>query len=67
MMNQPTLMIRDPNLIKQITIKDFEVFPEHKTVVDENVDPLWGKNLFSSRGLSRNRHKLFVTIIVNYF
>lgn len=52
------LFIRDPDLIKQITVKDFDIFPEHRLIVDEDDDPLWGKNLFSSRGmflLSYNR------------
>ncbi|CAG9769801.1 unnamed protein product [Ceutorhynchus assimilis] len=46
----PTLMIRDPKLIKQITIKDFDHFTDHRPFVDPEADPLWGANLFSLTG-----------------
>ncbi|KAK4875636.1 hypothetical protein RN001_012058 [Aquatica leii] len=44
--HEPVLLIRDLELIKQITVKDFDVFPDHKTFLPANVDALWGKNLF---------------------
>lgn len=43
-------MIRDPDLIKQITVKDFDYFMDHRTIVPEESDPLWGKNLFALNG-----------------
>nr|CAH7721222.1 unnamed protein product [Callosobruchus chinensis] len=43
----PTLMIRDPELIKTICVKDFDHFSNHRTFVPEDVDPLFGKNLFA--------------------
>ncbi|EZA52468.1 Cytochrome P450 9e2 [Ooceraea biroi] len=46
----PGLLIRDPDLIKDITVKDFEHFPDHRTFVDENAEPLFSKNIFSLRG-----------------
>ncbi|XP_012541825.2 cytochrome P450 9e2-like [Monomorium pharaonis] len=46
----PIVMIRDPDLIKAIGIKNFEVFPDHRSLIDEVSDPLFGKNLFSLRG-----------------
>ncbi|XP_018404335.1 PREDICTED: cytochrome P450 9e2-like [Cyphomyrmex costatus] len=46
----PIVMIRDPNLIKTIGIKNFETFPDHRGFIDEVSDPLFGKNLFSLRG-----------------
>lgn len=46
----PILMIRDPELIKQIAIKDFDVFAEHNAFVPEEVDPLWANGLFASKG-----------------
>lgn len=48
LMQEPVLLLKDPDLIKQITVKDFDAFPQHKTIVDEDADPLWGKHLFSS-------------------
>ncbi|KAK4875635.1 hypothetical protein RN001_012057 [Aquatica leii] len=44
--NEPILLIRDIELIKQITVKDFDVFSDYKTYLPADVDPLWGKNLF---------------------
>ncbi|KAL0108377.1 hypothetical protein PUN28_015132 [Cardiocondyla obscurior] len=46
----PVVMIRDPELIKAIGVKNFEMFPDHRTFIDEENDPLFGKNLFSLRG-----------------
>ncbi|XP_018302071.1 cytochrome P450 9e2-like [Mycetomoellerius zeteki] len=46
----PIVMIRDPDLIKAIGVKNFETFPDHRAFVDEANDPLFGKNLFSLRG-----------------
>lgn len=49
----PVLLINDPDLIKQICMKDFDHFPEHQTFsADSNIDPLWDTNLFASRGRS---------------
>lgn len=52
----PLLMIRDPELIKQITIKDFDHFINHRNIfgVDEeygphDMDNLFGSSLFSMR------------------
>ncbi|XP_011704047.1 PREDICTED: cytochrome P450 9e2-like, partial [Wasmannia auropunctata] len=49
-LNVPIVMIRDPELIKSITLKHFETFPDHRAFVTETQDPLFGKNLFSLRG-----------------
>lgn len=43
----PTLVLRDPDLIKQIAVKDFEHFLNHRAFIPEECDPLWGKNLFA--------------------
>ncbi|XP_011869162.1 PREDICTED: cytochrome P450 9e2-like [Vollenhovia emeryi] len=45
-----TIFLRDPELIKDTLVKDFEHFPDHVTFVDENIEPLFGKNIFSLRG-----------------
>ncbi|XP_017770184.1 PREDICTED: cytochrome P450 9e2-like [Nicrophorus vespilloides] len=49
-MTVPTLILRDPDLIKQITVKDFEYFTDHRSFVPDNSDPLWNKNLFALKG-----------------
>ncbi|RZC05006.1 p450 domain containing protein [Asbolus verrucosus] len=46
----PTLILKDPDLIKQITVKDFDHFVDHNTFLPEEIDPLWGKNLFALTG-----------------
>jgi len=46
----PVIILRDPELIKEIMVKDFEHFTDHRSVVDENIEPLFGKNIFSLRG-----------------
>ncbi|XP_011695538.1 PREDICTED: cytochrome P450 9e2-like [Wasmannia auropunctata] len=48
--NVPLVILRDPEIIKSITLKNFEIFPDHRNFIDENQDPLFGKNLFSLRG-----------------
>ncbi|XP_063915547.1 cytochrome P450 9e2-like isoform X2 [Zophobas morio] len=46
----PTLLLRDPDLIKQITVKDFDHFVDHRTFFPEDSDPLWVKNLSALTG-----------------
>lgn len=47
---KPILIIRDLKLIKQIAVKDFEYFLDHRTMVDQDNDPFFGRNLFSMKG-----------------
>ncbi|XP_014488278.1 PREDICTED: cytochrome P450 9e2-like [Dinoponera quadriceps] len=46
----PLIFLRDPELIRDIMVKDFEHFPHHPTYANEELDPLFGKNVFSLRG-----------------
>lgn len=46
----PAVLIRDPDLIRDITVKDFDHFPDHRAFVDEEIEPLFGKNVFALRG-----------------
>lgn len=46
----PVYIIRDPELIKQIGIKEFDHFVNHRTFVSEDNDPLLGRSLFVMRG-----------------
>ncbi|XP_011641126.1 cytochrome P450 9e2-like [Pogonomyrmex barbatus] len=47
----PIILLRDLELIKSITLKHFDMFPDHRGLVeDETQDPLFGKNLFFLRG-----------------
>lgn len=47
----PILVVKDPALIKQICIKDFDVFPEHRSLSgNESIEPLWDRNLLAANG-----------------
>lgn len=46
---RPTYLIRDPELIKQISIKDFEYFTNHLMDVHEDSDVLMCRTLFNMR------------------
>ncbi|KOX71592.1 putative cytochrome P450 9f2 [Melipona quadrifasciata] len=45
----PVLLIRDLDLIKSITVKNFHHFPNHRLGSDPDLDPLFSKNVFSLR------------------
>lgn len=49
-MNMPTLMVRDPEIIKQITVKSFENFVDHTIIFTEDIEPLFGKSLLALKG-----------------
>ncbi|XP_071571178.1 cytochrome P450 9e2-like [Temnothorax nylanderi] len=44
------VLVRDPELIKDIMVKDFEFFPDHRSSVDDSVEPLLSKDIISLRG-----------------
>lgn len=44
---KPTFMIRDTELIKQILIKNFDNFMNHRQSIDHDADPVFGRSLFS--------------------
>lgn len=45
MFGTPTFIVRDPELIKQITIKDFDHFVNHDRNFDEKIDKMFGRAL----------------------
>lgn len=48
--NRPTLVLKDPELIKHIGVKDFEHFTDRPPLIDPDADPLWSNALFSLKG-----------------
>jgi len=44
-LRKPALMVRDPELIKHIMVKDFSSFTDNVTIVSEKNDPMFGKFL----------------------
>uniref|UniRef100_A0A6V7L420 Cytochrome P450 n=1 Tax=Bracon brevicornis TaxID=1563983 RepID=A0A6V7L420_9HYME len=57
---RPTILLRDPELIKIVGVKNFDHFVDHRGFIDPDQDPLFGKVLFSLRGKkwSEMRHVL---------
>jgi hypothetical protein len=47
---QPVVVLRDPELIKAITVKDFEYFMDHRHLLSEDCERVWSRGLFSLRG-----------------
>jgi cytochrome P450 family 9 len=46
----PTIVLRDPELIKMVTVKDFEHFLDRRAPVSEEAKSLFGKGLFNLKG-----------------
>ncbi|XP_061377109.1 probable cytochrome P450 9f2 [Danaus plexippus] len=44
------IIIRDPEITRNITVKDFQHFTDHKTFFSEETEPLFGGSLFSMKG-----------------
>ncbi|CAL1686481.1 unnamed protein product [Lasius platythorax] len=49
-MGTPVVFLRDPELIRDVLVKEFDHFHDHRGFGDERLDPLFGKNIFSLRG-----------------
>nr|QZM07471.1 cytochrome P450 monooxygenase CYP9EK1 [Lasioderma serricorne] len=47
---KPSIYLRDIDLIKKITVKDFEHFADHSNFLAINPDEIFNKNLFSMKG-----------------
>ncbi|KAF5306929.1 hypothetical protein FQA39_LY00159 [Lamprigera yunnana] len=47
---KPALFVRDPDLIKEITVKNFDHFADHNDVIPDDVEPLLSKNLMNLKG-----------------
>jgi cytochrome P450 family 9 len=47
---RPVYFVRDPKLAKKLAVKDFDYFMDHRVVLDESIDKLFGKSLVSLKG-----------------
>lgn len=47
---RPVYFVRDPKLAKKLAVKDFDYFMDHRVVLDDNIDKLFGKSLVSLKG-----------------
>ncbi|XP_073996483.1 cytochrome P450 6a22-like [Rhodnius prolixus] len=50
---EPMILLRDPELIKQVLIKDFNSFCDGGLTVRKHIDPLLAYNPFGEKGLER--------------
>jgi cytochrome P450 family 9 len=46
----PVLVLRDPELIKMVTVKDFDHFLDHQGTINEDAEPMFGRALFNLKG-----------------
>lgn len=46
----PTYYVRDPAVIKQLGVKDFDHFEDHRSFAQTDTDVMWGNSLFQMKG-----------------
>ncbi|PSN45875.1 hypothetical protein C0J52_19684 [Blattella germanica] len=49
-LDKPVLLLKDPEIIKDVLQKYSHHFPDHNMGSDEGADPLWGYMIFSLKG-----------------
>lgn len=49
---RPFLFLRDPEMIKQLAVKDFDSFVDHRMVLDDTTENIFSRSLISLRGES---------------
>lgn len=55
-------MIRDPQLIKNVLIKDFKYFQNNDFHVDQEVDKIFGRNPFALAGAEWKAKRAQLTV-----
>jgi cytochrome P450 family 6 len=48
--DKPSLLLRDPELVKSVLVKDANIFADRIITVNSNLDPMLGKSLFTIKG-----------------
>lgn len=46
----PTLIVRDPELVKDVLVNSVDYFSDNDAHVDKNVDVIFGRNLYFLKG-----------------
>jgi cytochrome P450 len=46
----PILLVRDPEMVKEVTVKSFSSFHDNDIDVDKNVDGIFGRNPLVLKG-----------------
>lgn len=49
-LSTPAYCVRDPKLLKQITVTDFDYFIDHRSYIANDMDDVFGKTLFMLKG-----------------
>lgn len=49
-MREPVYFIQDPDLIVQLTVRDFDYFENHGSFVDDTTDSMWGNAMLMLKG-----------------
>lgn len=49
-LSNPVILIRDPELVKKILVKDFYHLADHRKYCDDVIEPIFGRNLPQLRG-----------------
>lgn len=63
----PVYFIRDPEIIKKLTIKEFDHFTDHRLVIDEEVEPLFAKGLFGLTGQKWKGMRSFNLLFLKFY
>jgi len=53
----PALLVRDPALVHQVLVTNFQDFPDNEMEADPHIDPVLAKNLFVQRGVQWKRSR----------
>lgn len=48
---RPLILVKDPEIIKMVGIKEFDHFHNHRAIITEETDPLFGNAIFSLHGM----------------
>ncbi|XP_021925282.1 cytochrome P450 6j1-like [Zootermopsis nevadensis] len=59
--DEPSLLIRDLDMVKNILVKDAQNFLDRSITVDEDVEPLLGKTMFVTKGQRWRRIRVKLT------
>ncbi|KDR15239.1 Cytochrome P450 6j1 [Zootermopsis nevadensis] len=58
---QPILVIHDLDLVKKVLVKSEQYFVDRSIAIDENLDPLFGKNMFVIKGQRWRRVRVYLS------
>ena len=63
------MVITDPKIVKQLAVKDFDYFMDHRVVITEETDPILGNMLTALTGhkwKGENKNLNFAIFVQNF-